>query len=71
MILTKRTDIILDSKRRRSIQEKDPWYLSEAQIDSIASGLRTYNRHPLEIERIKRGVVPEEYTKWSNAIINF
>jgi len=71
VILTKRTDIILDSKKRRSIQKKEPWYLSEAQIDSIASGLRTYNRHPLEIERIKRGVVPEEYTKWEQCYNKF
>lgn len=66
VILTTRTDKLLNVfyKNKIPIEEKARYFLTEEQIDSIAKGEETYNRSPLEIERIKRGIVPHKYSKW-------
>lgn len=66
VILTVRSDMVLNKfyKNRKNIEKRGFYYLTEEQIDSIAKGQATYNRNPLEIERIKRGVVPRKYSKW-------
>ena len=66
VILTTRSEFALNLSHEnqgiKKILEKH--YLTKEQIDSIAKGLETYNRHPVEIERIKKGIIPKQYTKW-------
>jgi hypothetical protein len=66
VILTTRSEFALslshENQGTKKILQKH--YLTEEQIDSIAKGLETYNRHPVEIERIKQGIIPKRYTKW-------
>lgn len=76
VILTPRSDLVLDYifKKKSIFKKKDRFYLSNEQINAIAMGKETYNRSPLEIDRIKRGIVPHKYSileRWYNEFFEF
>ena len=77
MILTSRvhrTDIIKNKVSKNRLKEETETsrhYLTNAQIDSIAAGLKTYGRHPLEVERIKQGIIPRKYSIWERWYYEF
>ena len=71
---TLRTDIIANkfSKNRLLNETKNSGhFLSAAQIDTIAKGLKTYGRHPLEVERIRQGIKPRKYSIWERWYYEF
>jgi len=71
---TLRTDIIANKfSKNRLLNETESshHFLSAVQIDSIAKGLKTYGRHPLEIERIKKGIMPRKYSIWERWYYEF
>lgn len=76
VILTTRTDKVLNKfyKNWQYKEKRNRYYLSNEQIDSIARGEEIYKRQPIEIERIKQGIIPHKYTKWEqwyNEFIEF
>lgn len=76
VVITIRSDFVLNkqNKNKSLWYTKNRYYLSKEQIDSIAKGEETYSRSPVEVERIKRGIVPHKYTKlerWFNEYFEF
>ena len=70
IILTKRvhmTEIILNKFSDNRLYHEtinSKHYLRPSQVDSIAKGWATFGRDPVEIERIKRGIIPHRNTIW-------